>query len=141
MSSGRTDTSARHRQVARYGDDGAGTPELVGVLPVLMLLVTVCLQFALWALASNALSDSVAQAGASLRAEGGTSAGARDVALQEIGALASGLVLRPTVSTQNLPEGTASLSGSGAVPSLLPGERLTVSSESTGPDQQFRASG
>ena len=75
MSSGRTDTSARHRQVARYGDDGSGTPELVVVLPVLMLLVTVCLQFALWALASNALSDSVAQAGASLRAEGGTSAG------------------------------------------------------------------
>src|ERR1039458_4921200 len=140
MSSSRRSTSNRRRQALWWGDRGSSTPELVIILPVL-LLITSGLQFALWALASHALSDSVAQGGAALRAEGGTSTAARSVTLQEIQALASGLVLRPTVSVQFLSDGVASLSASGAVPALLPDMRLAVSAESTGPEQLFRASG
>jgi nitrogen fixation-related uncharacterized protein len=139
-SSGLT-TSRRPRQALGWGDVGSSTPELVVILPVLLLLVTVGLQFALWALASHALSDSVAQGGAALRAEDATSAAARTVTLQQLQALASDLVLRPSVSTQTLPDGIASLSASGTVPSLLPDMSLTVSAESTGPEQRFRASG
>ena len=120
---------------------GSSTAEIVVILPVLMLLITVGLQFALWALASSAMSDSVAQGGAGLRADGGSATGARVIALQELHTLASGLVERPVVSVGTLPDGIASLSASGSVPSLLPGEHLVVSAESTGPDQQFRASG
>ena len=57
---------------------GSSTPELVVILPVLMLLVTLGLQFALWGLASHVLSDSVAQGGALLRADGGTDSEARE---------------------------------------------------------------
>ena len=141
MSPSPPSSSKRRGQVLGWGDRGSSTPELVIIVPVLLLLITVGLQFALWALASHALSDSVAQGGAALRAEGGTSTAARSVVLQELQALASGLVLRPTVSAQTLPDGVASLSATGTVPSLLPGEQLTVSADSTGPEQLFRASG
>ncbi|HLN07210.1 MAG TPA: hypothetical protein VK217_13090, partial [Acidimicrobiales bacterium] len=90
---------------------------------------------------SYAVSDSVAEGGAALRAEGGTRLAARDVVLRELAALASGLVLHPNVSVESLGSGIGSLSATGAVPSLLPGVRLLVSATSAAPDQQFRASG
>jgi hypothetical protein len=120
---------------------GSSTAEIVVILPVLMLLITVGLQFALWALASGALTDSVAQGGAALRADGGTPTAARTAALQELQVLAGGLVVQPAVAVGTLPNSFASLSASGSVPSLLPGQHLIVSAESIGPDQQFRASG
>jgi len=141
MSSSRRSTSNRRRQALWWGDRGSSTPELVIILPVLLLLITVGLQFALWALASHALSDSVAEGGAALRSEGGTSTAARASTLQELQDIASGLVLSPAVSTQTPSDGVASLYASGTVPSLLPGMSLTVSAESTGPEQRFWASG
>ncbi|MGA2805941.1 MAG: TadE family protein [Acidimicrobiales bacterium] len=131
----------RSRKAPGGDERGSSTAEIVVILPVLMLLITVGLQFALWALASSATSDSVAQGGAALRADGGTATAARAVALQELQVLASGLVVQPAVSVGTLPDSFASLSASGSVPSLLPGEHLIVSAESIGPDQQFRASG
>ena len=133
--------SKQCRRAPEWGDDGSSTPELVVILPVLLLLITAGLQFALWALASHALSDSVAEGGAALRSEGGTSTAARTVTLQELQDIASGLVLGPAVSAQTPSDGIASLYASGTVPSLLPGMSLTVSAESTGPEQRFWASG
>ena len=92
--------SKQGRRAPEWGDDGSSTPELVVILPVLLLLITAGLQFALWALASHALSDSVAEGGAALRSEGGTSTAARTVTLQELQDIASGLVLGPAVSAQ-----------------------------------------
>jgi len=127
--------------VRRPSDLGSSTPEIVIVLPVLMLLVTFGLQFALWALASQATSDAVAQGAASLRAENGTATAAQAVVRRELDSLASGLVLHPIVSVGSLPDGAAALSASGFVPSLIPGARLSVSATSAGPDQRFRATG
>ncbi|MFZ2056851.1 MAG: TadE/TadG family type IV pilus assembly protein [Acidimicrobiales bacterium] len=141
MSSNRLGGSKRRPRLLRWGDRGSGTPELVVILPLLLFLITLSMQFALWALASHALSDAVAQGGAVLRANGGTSTAARTVVTRELRTLANGLVLRPTVSVRSLPDGVDSLSASGALPSLLPGVRLTVSAQSAGPRQQFRASG
>ncbi len=140
MTSRRLATSNR-RQRLGWGDRGSSTPELVVILPVLLLLIAVGLQFALWALASHALSDSVAEGGAALRSEGGTSTAARTVTLQDLRDIASGLVLRPAVSAQAHADGVASLYASGTVPSLVPDMSLTVSAESTGPEQRFWASG
>jgi Flp pilus assembly protein TadG len=141
MSSGLRATPDGGSATPGRDDRGSSTVEIVVILPLLMLLLTVGLQFALWALASNALSDSVGQGGAALRADGGNATAARTTVSQELQALASGLVLRPTVSVQALPDSFASLSVSGALPSLIPGEHLTVSASSTGPEQQFRADG
>jgi nitrogen fixation-related uncharacterized protein len=131
----------RSNKAPGRGERGSGTAEIVVVLPVLMLLITVGLQFALWALASGAASDSAAQGGAVLRADGGTATAARTAVLAEFHMLASGLIVQPEVSVGALPDNFASLSVSGSVPSLLPGEHLIVSAASVGPDQQFRASG
>ena len=140
MTSSRLGT-CNQREPLVWGDGGSSTPELVVILPVLLLLITASLQLALWALASHALSDSVAEGGAALRSEGGTSTAARASTLQELQDIASGLVLSPAVSTQTPSDGVASLYASGTVPSLLPGMSLTVSAESTGPEQRFWASG
>jgi hypothetical protein len=105
-----------------------------------LLLIAAGFQFALWGLAAHALSDSVAQGGATLRAEGATSASARSVTLSEIKDIAGGLTLDPTVSV-TLDDGTASLVASASVPSLLTGIHIGVSAVSSGPAQQFRASG
>ncbi|MGO9333604.1 MAG: TadE/TadG family type IV pilus assembly protein [Acidimicrobiales bacterium] len=141
MSSSRLGTSKRRARLPRWGDRGSSTPELVVILPLVLLLITLSMQCALWALASHALSDSVAEGGAALRANGGTSTAARTAVIRELQTLANGLVLRPTVSVQSLPDGVDSLSASGVLPSLLPGVGFTVSAQSAGPDQQFRASG
>ncbi len=122
-------------------DRGSSTPEIVVILPVLMLLVTFGLQLALWALASHVIADVAGQGDAALRAEDGTAAAARSVVERELELLASGLVIHPIVSVSSLSDGVSSLSVSGLVPSLIPGVRLSVSATSSGPEQQFRAAG
>ena len=134
-------TSARAGRAHLRNDRGSSTAEVVVVLPVLMLVITVALQFALWALASSALSESAAQGGAALRSYGGTAVAGRSAALLGLGVLANGLVVAPEVSVGAPGESFDSLSESGTVVPLLPGEHLTVSAQSTGPKQQFRASG
>jgi hypothetical protein len=123
------------------GDRGSSTPELVVILPVLVLLIGAGVQFALWSLASQALSGSVDQAGAVLRARGGTSSEARAVVLEELQVLAPDLVLHPTVSVLPLAGGVGSISASAELPSLIAGTHLGVSATSTGPYQRFRATG
>lgn len=141
MSACGSDGGGQAARMGRPSDLGSSTPEIVVILPVLMLLVTFGLQFALWALASQATSDAVVQGAAALRAESGTATAARAVVSRELDSLAFGLVLQPMVSVGSLPDGTASLSASGFVPSLIPGARLSVSATSAGPDQRFRATG
>jgi len=100
------------------------------ILPVLMLLVTSACSSHCWALASNALSDSVAASGGVIARRGWDHAGARDVALQEIGASQAAWCCARRSPLRTC-RGNRLALGIGAVPSLLPGERLTVSSEST----------
>jgi Flp pilus assembly protein TadG len=123
------------------GDRGSSTPELVVILPVLLLLIGAGLQLALWSLASHALADSVDKAGAVLRAGGGTSSEARAAVREELRVLAPDLVLYPTVSVLPIAGGVGSISASAEVPSLLAGTHLGVSATSAGPYQRFRATG
>ncbi len=133
--------SGKLTRVRRRSDGGSSTPEIVVILPVLMLLVAFGVQFALWALASQAVSDAAARGDAALRATDGAASTARAAVQTELNSLASGLVLRPIVSVSVLPDGGASLSVSGFVPSLIPDVRLGVSATSAGPEQRFRATG
>lgn len=122
-------------------DAGSATPEIVIVLPALMLLLLLGVQLALWGLAAHALDDAVAQGGAALRTNGSSARGATGLVLGELHAIAGGLVLHPVTTTATLPGGTVALSATGTVPSILLGISLRVSATSTGPVQRFRASG
>ena len=95
MSACGSDGGGQAARMGRPSDLGSSTPEIVVILPVLMLLVTFGLQFALWALASQAISDAVVQGAAALRAESGTATAARAVVSRELDSLAFGLVLQP----------------------------------------------
>jgi hypothetical protein len=122
-------------------DSGSSVPELLLVLPAVVLMFTLALQVSLWALAAHALSDAVAQGGAALRAQGGSSAAARTAVERELASIAGGLVNSPSVSISAGPDGQMSLAANGSVPSLLPGFHLRVSATSVGPSEKFRAAG
>lgn len=119
---------------------GSSTPELVLVLPALMLAVTVAVQVVLWALAAHAVQASAATGGDVARGLGGTPAAATAAARAELASIAGGLVDSPAVAVQVLP-GEVSVVVRGTVPSIVPGLHLAVSATSVGPLERFRGSG
>lgn len=138
---GRRSGSRRPSGHPARGEGGAAIAELLFVLPAVLVLFGLGVQLALWALAAHALDDAVAAGGAAWRDRGGTAAQATTAVESELAAIAGRLVLRPKVTLRDLGYGEATISASGAVPSVLPGFVVTVSATSTGPVAQFRASG
>jgi hypothetical protein len=124
-----------------FDERGSETVEIVVILPILMALVVLGLQLAMWGLAAHALSLGVAEGGAEARAQLG---GPRDAAIvveKDVGAIAGSLVGSLTVAVHGLPDDFVSVSASGLVPTIFPGVQLHVSAVSAGPVQGFRATG
>jgi hypothetical protein len=122
-------------------DGGSSSVELVFVVPVVMLLMMVGLQFALYGLAAHAVALAAAEGGASARATTGGAGPARALVARELSAVAGNVVENPTVSISTGAGDQVSVSVSGAVPSILPGLHLSVNSVSDGPAQLFRGGG
>lgn len=121
-------------------DEGSETAEIVLVMPVLMALLLLGLQLALWGLAAHAVSLGVAEGGAAARA----SSRPRDapaVVVADVHAIAGSLVGSLTVGVRSAPDDFVTVSASGSVPTIFPGLHLHVSAVSTGPVQGFRATG
>ena len=123
------------------GERASATAELLLVLPATLLLFGLGVQLALYGLASAAVDDAVAHAGAALRAEHGSPAAAEEGLRLELGAIAGRLVSHTSVAVAELPGAVDSISASGLVPSVLPGFEVRVSATSIGPVAKFRASG
>lgn len=131
----------RSRRAPGRGDDGSATPELVIVLPAMMLLLALSIQLAMFGLAAQALDDAVSFGGAVLRSQSGGSAAARTAVLAELRTIASGVTSDTRVSILAGPSGNLELSASASVTPVFPGLNLVVRSMSSGPSQSFRASG
>jgi hypothetical protein len=122
-------------------EHGSETVEIVIIIPVLMAILALGLQLVLWGLAAHALSLGVADGGAAARAPSGSAEQAAAVVADDIHTIAGSLVGALQVTVKALPHQYMSVSAHGEAPSIFPGLRLPVSSESTGPMQTFRASG
>lgn len=120
---------------------GSATPELVIIFPLVMTLLLLAIQLALWSLASQAMTAAISAAGGVLRSQSGSLSQARSEARLELSLLASGLVIQAKIRVSALPSGQELIEGVGRVPSLLPGVTLYVGSTSIGSPQRFRASG
>jgi hypothetical protein len=124
-----------------FDDRGAETAEIVVVLPVLMALLVLGLQLAMWGLASHALSLGVAEGGAAARAQLGSPPEATALVKRDVGAIGGSLVGSLKVAIHGLPDDFVAVSATGAVPTIFPGLQFHVSALSTGPVQGFRATG
>lgn len=115
--------------------------EIVIVLPALLACITLLMQVAMWGLSAHAVSMAVAEGGATARAEFQGAGAAASVVRHDLAVLAGPLASDPTVSVRLLPGDFVQVQAKARVPTIFPGLHPTVSATSTGPLQQFRASG
>lgn len=130
----------RDRRAARI-ERGSGTVEMVIVLPALMILLLLVVQYALWAHANALVQSAAAEGDQAARAVGGTPAAGVVAAQGFLRATGAKLVVGPTVTANVQAGGMARVDVSAQVETILPGIHIGVSATSIGPIQEFRSSG
>ena len=126
------------RRFAGRHERGSATLQTVLVMPLLLLLITAIVQFALWYHAVH-IALAAAQDGArAARVEGGTTQAGRARAQQLLDQLGTG-VLTDTTITATRDVDTARVEVHGYAPQLIPGLHLPVSAASAGKVERFRA--
>ena len=123
----------------RWGEHGSSSLQTVLVMPLLLLLITLIVQFALWYHAAH-IATAAAQDGArAARVEGGTATDGHTRAQQVLDQLGSGVVTGPTI-TATRDGNVARVEVHGYAPQLVPGVRLPIDAVSQGPIERFRGS-
>ena len=120
----------------RNDERGAGTVELVIATPVLLLLILLIAQFALYMHAAHIAQSAASQALSAARVEGGSAAAGSAEAQRVLSQLGSGPLQGSSVDAQRGAT-QASVRISGTVTSLLPFVTLTVHAEAVGPVEKF----
>ncbi|MEV8442150.1 TadE/TadG family type IV pilus assembly protein [Actinosynnema sp. NPDC051121] len=118
------------------GERGAVSAELVIATPLLLLMLLVIVQFALWSHATHIAQAAASQGLATARAQNGTTASGTASAQQILDQLASGPLRGVAVNTDR---GTASASVriSGTAAAVVPFLHLPVHAEAVGPVERF----
>jgi hypothetical protein len=116
---------------------GAATTELVITTPLLLVLVLLVAQFALWQHATH-IADAAAQEGArAARLQGGSAADGAARARDFLAQLGSTILVHPEVVAHRDAE-TAGVEVKGQTVMLVPGLRLPVRVASQGAVENFR---
>ncbi|MFC0107926.1 TadE/TadG family type IV pilus assembly protein [Kibdelosporangium aridum] len=120
----------------RNDQSGAGTVELVVATPVLLLLILLIAQFALYMHATHIAQSAAAEALSAARVSGGTSAAGNAEGRRILGQLGSGPLQGGSVNvTRGNAEATVTITGTAT--SVLPFLTLTVHAEAAGPIEKF----
>src|SRR5947209_9012750 len=113
------------RTRARRGDAGSATLQTVLVMPLLLLLITAIVQFAVWYHAAH-VAIAAAQDGArAARVEGGTTQAGQTRAQQLLDQIGTGVLTDATITVTRDAD-TARVEIKGWAPELIPGLRLPV---------------
>jgi TadE-like protein len=120
-------------------DRGSSVVEAVIVVPVVMVLLLVGVQFALWMHASQVVQLAASEGDRSARSIGGGPSIGIARARQVVDGPGSD-VTSPSITTSALAGDVVLLRVSGAAVSILPGLSFGVSASAVGPVQQFRSS-
>ena len=120
------------------GDRGAGSAEIVVAVPLLMLLILLVIQFAIWENAESIAHATAEEALAAARVQGGTAASAQQRAAQVIGQIGTGVLNEPRVSVAMTPA-DVTVRVAGTAERVLPVPRLSfsVAATVTGPVERF----
>jgi Flp pilus assembly protein TadG len=128
---------ARSSTVTRR-QGGSVSTELVVATPLLLLLVMVVVQFALWEHAQH-IAEAAAQRGAEMaRVERGTDAQGRTTAQTAIAQLGSSLLVNPLVSVARTGD-VVTVSVSASAEAVVPFLSLPVHATAAGPVERFVA--
>lgn len=119
-------------------DRGAATAELVLATPLLLLLIMLIAQFALWLHATHVAQAAASQALSVTRVQGGTAARGQTEADNILTQLGSGPLRAPHARvTRDLNQ--ASVHVEGSVTAVIPFLTLTAVGDATGPVERFRS--
>ncbi len=129
-------SAARH-----HGDEGAGSTELVIAVPLLMLVILLVIQYAIWADAAHVAQATATEALAAARVQGGTAAAGQQRGRQVLTQAGHG-VLPSSQVTVTRGAATVTVTVTGAAERLLPvpGLPLAIHVTVTGPAERFTAS-
>ena len=133
---GRSAERAAGRWRVLLGDGGSVSAELVIAVPLLLVVLLLIVQFALWSHASHIAQAAAAQGLAVLRSQHGTETAGTARAQQVLDQLAGGPLTGASVTSQRGPE-TASVRISGIATAVVPLLSLPVAAEATGPVERF----
>jgi Flp pilus assembly protein TadG len=125
-----------HRRWRR--DDGAGVAEMVIAVPLLMLLIGLIVQFAVWAHASAVAQATAEEALAAARVQGGTAAAGQQRAAQVLAQIGSAVLVGPHVTITRTPvTATVRITATAERVLPIPGLALPVTITVTGPVERF----
>jgi len=114
--------------------------EAIVVIPALMLVLLIVIQFALWAHAAQVVQLAASEGDQAARTMGGGTAAGRARVESVLSASAS-TVLSVSSSVTIQPTDQARVTVTGRAVAVLPWMVLSVSATRTGPVQEFRTSG
>ena len=129
----------RRSQYGSPNDHGSVVVEAVLVVPVLMLVFVVLIQFALWAHAAEVSQLAASEGDRAARAFGGGAAAGTSRANSILQRPGSDLASSNAVVVV-MPGDLARIAVTGTAISILPGISLPVGSVQVGPIQEFRGS-
>jgi Flp pilus assembly protein TadG len=138
-------TTCRQPHAARFrggrtawpGQAGAATAELVVATPLLLLLVLLVVQFALWQHGANAATAAAQEGARAARLDGGSAAAGRAKAADFLHALAPTLVRGARVTARR-DQATARVEVTGTAEAVVPGLRLPIRAVAEAPVERFR---
>ena len=120
------------------GDRGAGSAEIVVAVPLLMLLILLVIQFAVWEHAEAIAHATAEEALAAARVQGGTAAGGQQRAAQVISQIGTGVLTGPQVSVAlTAADVTVRVTGTAERVLPFPGLTFPVTATVTGPVERF----
>ncbi len=124
---------------SRAGSDrGAGSAEIVIAVPLLMLLILLIVQFAVWEHAESIAHATAEEALAAARVQGGTAADGQQRAEQVISQIGSSVLTGPQVSVTMTPaDVTVRVTGTAEQVLPIPGLTFPVTATVTGPVERF----
>ena len=122
------------------GEVGAVSAELVIAVPVLMLLLLLVVQFAVWAHATHVADTAAAQALAGARAEGGTADAGQDRATQVLAQLGNRVLVDPHIQVSR-DTAHASVEIRGSALGVVPFLELPVRARAAGGVEVFTPGG
>ena len=122
------------------GDRGAGSAELVIAVPLLMLLILLIVQFAVWEHASQIAQAAASEALAAARVQGGSAAAGQQRAAQVISQIGGSVLVAPRVSVSRTGTTvTVRVTATAETVIPVPGLSFPVTVTVSGPVERFAA--
>jgi hypothetical protein len=120
------------------GEDGVAAIEAVIVLPIAMLVLLFAVQLCIWAHAATIVDSAAVQGSRDAELAGGSIQMGVGQAQLVLATDAKGVVVSPSVEGSIVTGDRVEVRIRAYAESVLPGIRLPVSSDSSGPIQEFR---